>query len=158
MYGWFLENMTVILVWGIIFIVALVIEIETVNLTTIWFCISSILALIVGIFGANIYWQVGVFLIGSALLLAITKPFVKKFSKKEPTKTNVYSLLGQVAFVTSKITADEYGEVRLGANIWRAINKEGLTIDVGEKVIVKEIEGVKLIVLKLNENEEDRNV
>ena len=78
-----------IVIWGIIFIAAIVIEIQTFNLTTIWFAISSLIALIIGIFGANYYWQIGVFLIGSLVLLAITKPLIKKTTKKEHERTNL---------------------------------------------------------------------
>lgn len=141
-------DITGIVIWGVIFIASLIIEIQTFNLTTIWFAISSLIALIIGIFGANYYWQIGVFLIVSVVLLVITKPLVKKISKKEPEKTNLDRLIGKTAIVTTKITEDEPGEVKIQSSFWRAITKTGEPFEVGDKVVVNEITGVKLVVSK----------
>ena len=42
-----------IAVWAIIFIVTLIIELETADLTTIWFCVSSLVTLICTLCGVK---------------------------------------------------------------------------------------------------------
>lgn len=148
-------DITGIIIWGIIFLTTLIIEIETLNLTTIWFSLGSLISLIIGIFGANYYWQIGVFLTSSLVLIAVTKPFIKKISKKEPERTNLDRLVGQSAIVTTTITLDEPGEVKIQSNYWRAVPKNGETFLVGDKVIINEITGVRLVVSKFIENKED---
>ena len=48
--------------------------------------------------------------------------------------------------VTKKIGLNEYGEVKVFGNVWTAYSNE--EIEVGEKVKILSIEGVKLIVEK----------
>ena len=67
--------------WGAIFLAALIIELKTFNLTSVWFCVSALITLIAGIFGANIYWIV-IFIVTSTVLLIVTKPLVRKVAKK----------------------------------------------------------------------------
>ena len=50
-------------VWLIIAIVLGVVEVVTVNLVSIWFVISSILAMVVSMFTDNLYIPIGVFVI-----------------------------------------------------------------------------------------------
>ncbi|HHT39229.1 MAG: NfeD family protein [Acholeplasmatales bacterium] len=141
--------------WGAIFLAALIIELKTFNLTSVWFCVSALITLIAGIFGANIYWQIVIFIVTSTVLLIVTKPLVRKVAKKGHEKTNVDRFIGKKALVTKKITADHYGEVSIENSIWRAASFDESSFKVGDKVVVKEISGVKLVVSKFKEIEED---
>ncbi len=132
--------------WFIAFIVLLVLELVTVNLVSIWFAIGSVCAFITTFFTDSIIIQVGVFIIVSIIALILTKPIVKKFKANEVIPTNLDRVIGKRAEVIKKITEDEYGEVKVMGSVWTACSNE--TLEVGQKVKVKKIDGVKLIVSK----------
>ena len=77
------------LVWLIIVILLTLIEVATVNLTTIWFVVSGIIALIISLFVDNYILQFGIFVILGVILLITTKPFLTKFLKQYKVKTNI---------------------------------------------------------------------
>ncbi len=130
--------------WFITFIVLLFIEIITVNLVTIWFAIGAVAAMITAHFTDSLLIQIIVFTIVSAIVLLLTKPIVKKLRGGSVEATNSDRVVGKSAIVTKKISKDNYGEVKVLGNYWTACSDQN--IDVDDKVIVKRIDGVKLIV------------
>lgn len=134
------------LIWFISFILFLFIELITVNLVTIWFAIGSLAALITTIFTNSYIVQVTVFVLVSIVTLLTTKPFIKKFKLFKITPTNSDMVIGKKGVVTKRIENNKYGEIKIYGNTWTATSTE--EIDVGTKVKVLSIEGVKLIVEK----------
>lgn len=132
--------------WFIAFVVLLVIELVTVNLVTIWFAIGAVAAIITTIFTDSILIQCIVFTVVSVISLLITKPLIKKFKKFEVEPTNSDRVIGKVGEVTQKIGRNKYGEVKVYGNTWTASSKQ--VINVGERVKVLSIDGVKLVVEK----------
>lgn len=132
--------------WFVAFLVLLVIELSTVNLVSIWFAVGSIAAMICSFFTDSLVIQTIVFLVVSVISLLITKPLMKKFKGFDITPTNSDRVIGKIGKVTKKIQENQYGEVQIYGNTWTARSDE--EIDVGEKVKVLSIEGVKLIVKK----------
>ena len=132
--------------WFVAFLVLLFIELVTVNLVSIWFVIGSLAAIVTSFFTDSIVIQTIVFIVVSVSVLIIVRPLVKKFKKFDLTPTNYDRVIGKVGDVTKKIERNKYGEVKIFGNTWTASSKE--EIDVGSKVKVLSIEGVKLIVEK----------
>ena len=132
--------------WFIAFVILLVIELATVNLVTIWFAIGAVAAIITTLFTDSILIQSIVFVVVSVIALLITKPLIKKFKKFEVEPTNSDRVIGKVGDVTKKIEKNKYGEVKVYGNTWTASSKD--VIEVGERVKVSSIDGVKLIVEK----------
>lgn len=138
--------------WVIVVIASLVIEGLTLGLVTTWFAFGALAALIVYFFGASLFVQIIVFLVVSIVLLIFTRPIAKKYLKIGVVKTNVESLIGQKAKVTSKINnLSSEGKAVINGQEWtaRAVNENEI-IDKDEIVLVKKIVGVKLIVEKQN--------
>ena len=127
------------------------IEIMTINLTTIWFVISGIIALIISIFIDNFTIQFSVFVIGGIILLITTKPFLTKYLKAHKVKTNVDRIIGMTGKVTENITKDDRGAIKIDGKEWTAFADH--TINKGERAKVLEIKGVKLKVEKVKEEE-----
>ena len=132
--------------WFILFVILLFIELVTVNLVTIWFAIGSVAAIITTIFTDSILIQSIVFIVVSVISLLITKPLIKKVKKFDVTPTNSDRVIGKTGEVTQKIGRNKYGEVKVYGNTWTASSKQ--VIDVGERVKVLAIDGVKLVVEK----------
>ena len=137
------------IVWLIIVILLTLIEITTVNLTTIWFVVSGILALIVSLFVDNYILQFGIFVVVGVILLITTKPFLTKFLKQHKVKTNLDRIIGMTGIVTEDITKTEDGEVKVDGKKWTAYADK--TIKKGETVKILEIKGVKIKVERIGE-------
>jgi len=136
-----------ILVWFGIIILAAVIEAVTMDLSSIWFSVGGLFALLVAIFAAEaVAAQAIVFIIASTVLLLVLRPIFKEHMKKNEIKTNADGLVGKVAICQREINNGERGEVKIEGKIWTAISNEDISAD--EKVVVLAIKGVKLVVRK----------
>ncbi len=135
-------------VWLIIAIVLGVVEVVTVNLVSIWFVISSILAMVVSMFTDNLYIQIGVFVIIGILLMPISKKIYNKI-KKNNVSTNIDRIIGMKGIVTEDITKDAIGEVKVDGKRWSAYSND--SINKGEVVKVVKINSVKLYVERISD-------
>ena len=131
----------------ILFVIFLVIEAATFNLVTIWMAISALLTGIYAYFSPENYVVQGfMFVVLSIILIAATKPFLKKITKK-PVKTNADRLIGEEACVTVRIdNLNAEGQVKVMGQTWSARSENNEPIEDGKIVKIKKIEGVKLIV------------
>ncbi len=134
--------------WLGLFVILLIIEILTLGLTTIWFALGALVALLFEVIGFGTYVQVGVFLIASVLLFAMTRPIAVKYFNQERAKTNAEALIGQYALVTEAIdTMQSVGRVEIKGMEWSAKTDEPDGKIAKDKVVVVDgIQGVKLIV------------
>ena len=135
--------------WIITIIILVMLEAISINLTSIWFVISGIVALILSIFVDSFIIQFSVFVILGVILLITTKPFLKKFLKVNNEKTNFDRVVGMKGIVTSKIEPLKVGEVKVDGKRWSAVSD--CVIEQDEVVEILKIDGVKLIVKKLEE-------
>ena len=140
-----LGNMTFI--WVAAIVVFIVIEIFTQGLTSIWFAGGSLGGCLAAMAGAGPLAQVIVFIIVSIILIIATRPFKKKLDKKIQ-KTNVETVIGQVAFVEEEIQPGRGGRVKLDGKIWSAKSAGDERIPAGQQVVVTDIKGVTLTVVK----------
>lgn len=135
--------------WFIIFLVLLGVEFATVNLVTIWFAIGSLAAVILSFFIDSVFIQSTIFIIVSLVALILTKPIIKKFNIVQKNPTNSDRFIGREGVVIKDIRDNEYGKVDVSGDVWTATSKSA--IKEGTKVVVKDIEGVKLVVEKKEE-------
>lgn len=136
--------------WLIAFILLVIVEAITLNLTTIWFAIGAGIAYLTALLGLGFWGQFTVFVIVSLILLFFTKPIAQNYAQKHFIKTNAEELIGQTAKTTSVIdNAEGYGSAILNGQEWTAISADdSVVIEPNTRVIVKEIRGVKLVVEK----------
>ena len=135
--------------WFIIFLVLLGVEFATVNLVTIWFALGSLITVFVSFFVDSIMIQSIVFVVSSIVALILTKPVIKAFNIIKQNPTNFDRYIGKEGDVVKEIKTNEYGEVKIFGEVWTASSMNNLKE--GTRVIVKDIEGVKLIVEKKEE-------
>ena len=140
--------MTEVISWLIVFIVLIGAELATLQLVSIWFAVGALGALIASLAGAGIEIQLVVFIALSLLLLILVKPTTSRLMRKNVTKTNVDSLVGQTGKVTSLINnLNGYGTVSVRGQEWTAASVDDqVIIEEGTTVIIRKISGVKLIV------------
>ena len=116
-----------------------------------WFGLGAIAALVSHIFGVAYVYQWAIFAVISGVGLFSTRLFAKAVLKGEPKKSVVYELLGKEMKVTRTVeNIKGTGQVQVGGEIWRAISEDGSIIEVGTRVRVNRIEGVSLIVNRVD--------
>ena len=134
--------------WLVALIVFAVGEAVTVGLTSVWFALGSLGALIVSGLGFGIWPQVIVFVVLSAVSMALIQPIAKKILAPHYAPTNADRVIGTTGLVTEAIDNIEgRGQVNLSGQIWsaRSSQTDGV-IPAGQEVKVLKIRGVKVIV------------
>lgn len=137
------------LTWMIVFIVLILLELMTVNLVSIWFALGALASFALSFFINNVTLQTATFVAVSAISLLLTKDFVKKIRGNKVVATNLDRVIGQIGIVTEEINELEPGEVKVDGKRWSAISSE--KIKVGSKVEILSIDGVKLNVKQVKE-------
>ena len=136
------------IVWLIILIALVVIELATMGLTTIWFAGGALVATAIAAFDGPLWAQIAAFIVVSLLLLIFTRPIAVKFFNGKRVKTNSESVVGARAIVTQRIdNLKGEGTVVLNGQEWTARSASSdVDIEEGAVVVVREIQGVKVIV------------
>ncbi|MFZ7131745.1 MAG: NfeD family protein [Eubacteriales bacterium] len=145
------SQLTIIIGWIIAIIVFALIEALTLGLTTIWFAIGAVVALIAAFFNVHLYIQFMLFLLSSLILLAFTRSVMIDYLKVGKTKTNLDSIIGSVGIVLENIEGYTVGKVKVNGQIWSALSQENHPIMKDVKVEICGIQGVKLMVKELKE-------
>ena len=141
-------------VWLITAVVLGIIESITVALVSIWMAIGAFAAAVFAFFGFSTAAQVLVFAAVSALMLILTAPLSKRFRQSKKVSTNADRLIGQEGVVLRRVDPIETkGQITVMGQIWSAEGADGTELDIGEKVIVKAIEGVHVIVDRIDHNQ-----
>lgn len=141
------------LLWLGMVALLLIIEAATVGLTTIWFAGGALVAAVAAWIGAGEAVQWILFLVVSLILLIFTRPVAVRYMNRGVEKTNVERLIGQKAVVIQKVdNLAQTGQVRVGDVEWMA-RTESDDMQIPEKAIalIKEVQGVKLIVEEVKE-------
>ncbi len=134
--------------WIIIAGLLVLIEAFTQGLTTIWFAGGAVAASISALLGADLVVQIIVFLVVSIILIAATRPVVKRKLNNRTEKTNIDAVIGQEGIVEEDILPHAAGQVKADGKMWTAVSEGGCEIRKGTIVIVKSVKGVTLTVEK----------
>ena len=137
-------------IWFIVAVAFLIIEALTVDLVSVWFAAS---ALIMGVVAAifpelDVWWEIGIFVALSYVLVLSTRKLVKKFFKrKKGQETNLELNIGHTAIVVEEIdNLHEKGSVKINGLVWTARSETGEVIEEGALVVFKSISGNKAFV------------
>lgn len=134
--------------WLVVLIVSIGVEVATLGLTSIWFAGGAAVAVIVAAFHGPVWLQILLFFAVSLLLLFFTRPIAVRYFNRDRVRTNVESMIGRQAIVTSEIdNLQGIGQVTVGGQEWSArTEKDGLNLQPGTVVDIMAVSGVKLIV------------
>ena len=134
--------------WVVALVVFLIVEAVTAGLVSIWFVFGSLVALICAALGAAVWLQIFWFVIVSVATLVLTRPLVKRYVDSRSVATNADRSIGRAAVVTERIdNLAATGAVKLdGVVLTARSTDDAVAIETGERVTVRAIEGVKLIV------------
>jgi membrane protein implicated in regulation of membrane protease activity len=140
--------MEMIIIWAIVIAAALLLEFFTVDLVSVWFSVSGLVALILAIFDVNEYIQVTVFFFLALVMLLGLRNLVKKFIKTETVHTNTDANIGKVTKLISDVVEGR-SSVKINGVPWTALCDEELKS--GASVVITATEGNKFKVKKQEE-------
>ncbi|MBO7148954.1 MAG: NfeD family protein [Clostridia bacterium] len=134
-------------VWLIAALLLFAAEWISVQLVSIWFSTGALLAFIAAKLGLGLWWQIGIFLVTSTLLLVLTRPIVKKLLKSKNSNTDLDRIIGK-SIIISEITDENSlrGKCYINDVSWSVRRDDGGKLEKGEAMTVERIEGVHLIV------------
>lgn len=138
--------------WLGIAIIALVIELITIGLTSIWIVGGAIGALIINGIGGPCWLQILAFFLITFILLYFTRPWAVKYLNRHRSATNVEAAIGQRVRILERVdNRQETGKAFYNGMEWtaRAVSDED-TFEVDELAEVVEISGVKLLLKKVS--------
>ena len=139
------------IVWLVAAVLFFIGEVISEGFCLFWFSIASLVALFLSLITDNMIIQSGVFFAVAIILLLSTRGLTAKFFNSKPTvRSNVDALIGEKAKVIENLDPIEgAGKVKINGEVWKAIpENDEETFELGEQVIVKKVDGVKLIISK----------
>lgn len=136
---------TMFWIWMAAAVIFLILEISTPGLIFACFAVAAAAA---GIYGqlnpGDYYWQIGIFVGASIVLLPSMRPVARRLTKPPPNISNVDALIGRTALVVKSIDPDTGGQVKIDGEVWRAFADEKVGVDT--RVEVLKVSGNRLIV------------
>ncbi len=130
--------------WIIVGLVLAALEMVVPGFILIWFGVAGVVTGILAFFIKNAYWQIGIFVGLSALLVVLARPISRRLTKRQSEPVGATRLAGVEARVLRDISPPEFGRVKVAGEEWRAEAKE--PIPAGSAVRVVRVEGTHLVV------------
>jgi len=127
----------------------------TIGIASIWFALGSLCALVAALLGAPLWLQIAWFIVISVATLIFTRPLVKKFVHAKRQPTNADRVIGTVCAVTETIdNIAGTGCVSADGKLWSARSIDGNIIEEGALVEIRDIQGVKLMVIPAQQDQQ----
>ena len=141
-------------IWMALAAIFIVAEIFTAGFFIFWFGIGAAVAGVLAIIGLGAGWQWGSFVVVTGVLLAVSKKFADRFTKKQPPGIGADRFVGKVGIVLEEIDNEkDTGRVRMDKEEWRAESEGSEIIPPGTRVRVTRLDGVHLVVTSSKEGE-----
>ncbi len=142
-----------VFIWLGIMIVFLVIEAITVGLTTIWFAVGALAAMIACALGLGTLGQFILFFVVSLVLLIFTRPIAVKYVNPHRIRTNYEDAVDKIVKITENVdNVNATGTAVLNGQEWSArMKRDDMTLSAGSLAKVVAVEGVKLILVPADE-------
>ena len=137
-----------VILWAVLTVALIIVEINTIQMVAVWFAAGGLVAFIASLCGASLPVQLALFVAASVVLLAATRPIVRKVMNGRRVATNADGLIGRECVVKEEINnLSANGRVFVEGLSWSARNAVGdFLVPAGTRCVVREIQGVKLMV------------
>ena len=134
------------IVWIALIVIFIAVEVATIGITSVWFAVGSVVALIASFLGAQFWLQFVLFILVAVVAIVLTRPLAKKYINARVQPTNSDMIIGTQAVVTERVNnIAATGAAKVGGRIWTARSETGYPIEPGALATVVAIEGVKVI-------------
>lgn len=141
-----------VMIWIAISVGAVLVELATPTaLISIWFAVGGVIGALTALINLPLWVQIVCFVVVSLASMLIVRPIASRYLRGNTVPTNADRFIGEIAQVTSLVTKDEWGEVKVNGTMWHAVPVDDDSIEEGAKVKVVAIEGAKLLVKRVSE-------
>ena len=141
------------LAWFVVTIVCGAVEIATGGFWLLCLAVSGAVVTI-GVYTGlmnSIEIELLVFALLTLVLIMFARPLAVKLTASSERQSNTIALIAQQGIATTDLRPLEFGQVKVKGEIWTAITDE--VIDSGKTVEIVSIDGVKLVVVAINQDE-----
>ncbi|MCM1306376.1 MAG: NfeD family protein [Bacteroides sp.] len=133
-------------IWLAVTIIAIVVELITPELVSIWFAVGGIIGIIFSFIPGLPWWgEVIIFAIVSMALLFAVRPVVKKYFGNKRVATNTDRIIGKEVRMLSRADFDNLGSAKIGDVVWSVKSENETPLLADEIVQIVAVDGNKLI-------------
>ena len=139
------NTMEVYQIWLIVAILLLIFEIFSATFGAICFAIGAGFSALAAGLGANVTWQIIIFVVVSLLTFIFLRPVVMRFldRKSKDVKTNADAIIGRKGVVSERIDAEQHtGRVAIDGDDWKAVSEDGSVIEKGTTVEIVKLDSI----------------
>ncbi len=142
-----------IIFWAIVTGAFLLLEAVTVAMTSLWFAVGALAALLIAALGLPLWLQIAAFVLVSTLCFALLYPRLKSYLHRNKQATNADMAIGKTCIIVDPVdNLAATGSASLDGKTWTARSADDEPIPAGERARIEAIEGVKLIVRHIHED------
>lgn len=140
-----MENIMV-WIWLSVTVIAIVVEIITPELVSLWFAIGGIVGIAFSFIPGLPWWgEIIIFAVLSMILLLSLRPVLSKYLKRKSLATNVDRLIGQDIRMITQADFDNLGTAKIGDVVWSVKSENQSSLLADEIVRIVAVDGNKLI-------------
>ncbi len=140
-----MENIMV-WIWLAVTVIAIVVEIITPELVSLWFAIGGIVGIAFSFIPGLPWWgEIIIFAVLSMILLLSLRPVLSKYLKRKSLATNVDRLIGQDIRMITQADFDNLGSAKIGDVVWSVKSENQSSLLADEIVRIVAVDGNKLI-------------
>ena len=140
-----MENIMV-WIWLAVTVIAIVVEIITPELVSLWFAIGGIVGIAFSFIPGLPWWgEIIIFAVLSMILLLSLRPVLSKYLKRKSLATNVDRLIGQDIRMITQADFDNLGTAKIGDVVWSVKSENQSSLLADEMVRIVAVDGNKLI-------------
>jgi membrane protein implicated in regulation of membrane protease activity len=140
----------IVLMWVAVAVMFIIMEMFTAGFFVFWFGLGAGAAATTAMVSDNYALQLVVFLVVSAIGVMYSRKFAARVSSGPIIPSNVDALIGKTGIVVDDILPSTgKGKIRVETEIWRAVSREKTSIELNSEVRIDGVDGVRLIVSKV---------
>lgn len=140
--------------WLAILMISLITEAATATLVALWFVPSAAICMILAALSVPVSVQICIFIIASGIFMLLFYKKMRDHIQAKSEKTNLDAIISSEAIVEEDIFPHKPGRVKIGSISWSAfVSNDSQPLYKNEICRVVKIEGVKVLVQKIPENE-----
>lgn len=135
------------LIWLALVVAFGIAEAATLGLTSIWFAVGALAAMVSAVCHAPLWLQIALFVAVSGVAVWLTREKAQARFNQNREKTNADRIIGHIGVVQEAIDNQiPTGTVKVDGSLWTARSISGEAIPAGAEVTIRAIEGVKVLV------------
>lgn len=133
-------------IWVVVAAVFFVGEMLTTSFFLLPFGLGAALAAIIHVLGLPLWTQWVVFIVVSVVAFILLRPFAKRITFKEPQRSGVDRLIGEVGVVIEVTPQTGVARARVEREEWNIITENGCLPEMGSAIEVIGVDGTNLVV------------